>query len=89
MSFNKMLWPFTTSTRTTRCRPFLASICFLWRRTRHTFSCLFLNYPLDTALLSSSRWIGNPINHSSTTVNVSPSCLSAHVFNHTRFSKSN
>jgi len=25
--------------------------------------------------------IGNPINHSSTTVSVSPSCLSAHCFN--------
>jgi len=37
------------------------------------------NYPLYTALLSGSRWIGNPINHSSTTVSVSPSCLSAHL----------
>ena len=36
-------------------------------------------YPIYTALLSSSRWIGNPINHSSTAVSVSPSCLSAHV----------
>ena len=47
------------------------------------------SYPLYTALLSGSRWIGNPINHSSTTMSVSPSCLSAHVFNHTRFSESN
>jgi len=39
----KMLWPFITSARTTRCRLFLASISFLWRRRRHTFSCLFLN----------------------------------------------
>jgi len=46
-------------------------------------------YPLYTALLSDSRWIGNPINHSSTTASVSPSCLSAHVFNHMRFSESN
>ena len=48
-----------------------------------------LNYPLYAALLSHLRWIGNPINHSSTTVSVSPSCLSAHVFNYTRFSESN
>ena len=41
---DKMFWPFTTSAHT-RCgrRPFLAPICFLWRRKRHTFSCLFLN----------------------------------------------
>jgi len=26
------------------------------------------NYPLYTALLSGSRWIGNPVNHLSTTV---------------------
>ena len=32
---------------------------------------------LFDALLSDSRWIGNPINHSSTTVSVSPSSLSA------------
>ena len=38
---NKMLCPFTSAR--TRCRPFLASILFLWRRTSHTFSCLFLN----------------------------------------------
>jgi len=44
---------------------------------------------LYTALLSGSRWIGNPISHSSTIVSVSPSCLSAHVFNHTRFSETN
>jgi len=36
-----------------------------------------IRYPLYTALLSDSRWIGNPINHSTTTVSVSPSCLSA------------
>jgi len=48
-----------------------------------------INYPLYTALLSCSRWIGNPINHSSTTVSVSPSCLSAHVFTHMGFSESN
>jgi len=47
------------------------------------------NYPLYTALLSESRWIGNPINRSSTTVSVSPSCLSGDCFNHTRFSESN
>jgi len=47
------------------------------------------NYPLYTALLSCSRWIGNPLSHSSTTVSVSPSCLSAHGFNHMRFSESN
>jgi len=47
------------------------------------------NYPLYTVLLSCSRWIGNPINHSSTTMSASPSCLSAHVFNHIRFSESN
>jgi len=46
------------------------------------------NYPLYTALLSGSRWIGNPINHSSTTVSVSPSNLRAHVFHHMRFSES-
>jgi len=40
---DKMLWPFTTSAHTTRCMPFLAPISFLWRRKRHTFSCLFLN----------------------------------------------
>ena len=39
-------------------------------------------YPLYTALLSDSRWIGNSINHSSTTVSVSPSCLSAHYCKH-------
>jgi len=48
-----------------------------------------VNYPLYTAQLLDSRWIGNPINHSSTTVNISQSCLSAHFFNHTRFSESN
>jgi len=48
-----------------------------------------VNYPLYTALLSDSRWIGNPINHSSTTMSVSPSCLSAHLFNHMRFRESN
>jgi len=48
-----------------------------------------VSYPLYTALLSDSRWIGNPINRSSTSVSVSPSCLSAHFFNHTRFSESN
>ena len=47
-----------------------------------------LAYPLYTAL-SDSRWLGNPINHPSTTTGVSPSCLSAHFFNHTRFSESN
>jgi len=47
------------------------------------------SYPLYNALLSDSRWIGNLLNHSSNTVSVSPSCLSAHVFNHTRFSDSN
>jgi len=47
------------------------------------------SYPLCIALLSCSRWIGNPINHSSTTVSVSQSCLSAHVFKHMRFSESN
>jgi len=46
-------------------------------------------YFLYTALLSGSRWIRNPINHSSTTMSVSPRCLNAHVFNHTRFSESN
>jgi len=46
------------------------------------------SYPLNTALLSCSRRIGNPVNHSSTTVSVSPSCLSAHLFNHMRFSES-
>ena len=46
-------------------------------------------YPLYTALLWNSRWIGNPTNHSSTTVSVSPSCLSACFFNHVRFSESN
>jgi len=45
--------------------------------------------PLYTALLSDSRWIGNPTNHWSTTMSVSPSCLSAHFFNHMRFSESN
>jgi len=29
------------------------------------------------------------MNHSRTTVSVSPSCLSAHVFNHMRFSELN
>jgi len=38
----------------------------------------FDSYPLYTALLSDSRWIGNPISHSSTTVSVLQSCLSAH-----------
>jgi len=52
-------------------------------------AALMISYPLYTALLSCSRWIGNPINHSSTTVSVSPSCLSAHCFNHMRFSESN
>jgi len=47
------------------------------------------NCPLCTALLSDLRWIGNPINHSSTTVSVSPSCLSTYVFNHTQCSESN
>jgi len=58
------------------------------RRRKPPDRCGF-NYPLYTALLSGSLWIGNPINHSSTTVSVSPSCLSAHVFNHMRFSESN
>ena len=40
---NKMLWPFTTSAHTLRCNLFLAPIYFLWRRKRHTFTCLFLN----------------------------------------------
>ena len=40
---DKMLWPFTTSAHTTKCMPFMAPISFLWRRRRHTFSCLFLN----------------------------------------------
>ena len=39
---DKMLRPFTTSAHT-RCMPFLAPISLLWRRRRHTFSCLFLN----------------------------------------------
>ena len=47
-----------------------------------------VTYPLYTALLSCLRWIGNPINYSSTTVSVSLSCLSAHVLKHTRFSES-
>jgi len=47
------------------------------------------NYPLYTALLPDSRWIGNPINHSSTTVSISPSCLSTPYVNHNRFSESN
>ena len=38
-----MSWPFTTSAHTTRCSLFLAPISFVWRRRRHTFSCLFLN----------------------------------------------
>ena len=57
-----------------------------------SFTCCIqpaVSYPLYTALLSDSRWIGNPINHSSTTVSVSPSCLSAHVCNHMRFNESN
>jgi len=49
----------------------------------------FSIYPLYTALLSDSRWIGNPINHSSTTVGVSPSYLSAHFRKNIRFSESN
>jgi len=40
---DKMFWPFTASAHTTWCMPFLAPIFFLWRRRRHTFSCLFLN----------------------------------------------
>ena len=39
---NKMLWPFTTSAHT-RYRLFPAPTFFLWRRRRHTFSCLFLS----------------------------------------------
>ena len=39
---NEMRWPFTASAHT-RCSLFLAPISFLWRRRRHTFSCLFLN----------------------------------------------
>jgi len=47
------------------------------------------NYPLYTALLSCSRWIGNPTNHSSTTVSVIPSWLNERAFNNMRFSESN
>jgi len=46
-------------------------------------------YPLYTTLLSDLRWIGNPTNHSSTTMSVSPSRLSMHFFNHMQFSESN
>jgi len=47
-----------------------------------------VSYSLYTTLLSDSRWIGNPTNHSSTTVSVSPSCLSVHFFHHIRFRES-
>jgi len=59
------------------------------RRDAYTQTWFWIKYPLYTALLWDSRWIGNPKNHSSTTVSVSPSCLSAHFFNHMRFSESN
>jgi len=54
--------------------------CALQRTRFGIFICpsnQLLIYPLHTALLSDSRWIGNPTNHSGTTVSVSPSCLSA------------
>jgi len=38
------------------------------------------SYPFHTALLS--RWIANPANHPGTTVNVSPSYLTALFVNH-------
>jgi len=34
-------------------------------------------------------WLGNPTNHSGTTVSLSPSCLGARFLNHIRFSESN
>jgi len=52
--------------------------CFVLRQLP-TLHCTVMGFAL----------VGNPTNHSSTTVSDSPSCLSAHFFNHMRFGKSN
>jgi len=63
-----------------RARGTSAQSFTLWQQATIKITRTDHIYPLYTALLWDSRWIGNPINHSSTTVSVSPSRLSAHFF---------
>jgi len=55
----------------------------------HCKQCRGVSYPVHTALFIGFALDWESHKSWSTTVSISPSCLSAHFFNHIRFSESN